>query len=337
MLCLERSLRHIKKSVAHRVLITGGAGFIGSHLAEKLLAEQYKVDVIDDLSTGSLANIIYLRTNPNFRFIQGTATDRRLLTETLRGDDAIYHLAASVGVRLVVEKLVQSIENNVKGGEAVLAVASDLGKKVLLTSTSEVYGRGDREVFSEEDDLAMGPTIKGRWSYACSKALDEYLAFAYHMERELPVTVVRLFNTVGERQSSHYGMVLPTFVKQAIAGQPLTIHGDGTQSRCFCHVSDVVGALQKLMESDEANGEVYNVGSTESVTIEELADRVIELTGSRSEKKFIPYDEAFRLGFEDITKRVPDISKIKRLIGFEPSLTLDDIIIRLRDYIAVRA
>ena len=337
MLCLERSLRHIKKSVAHRVLITGGAGFIGSHLAEKLLAEQYKVDVIDDLSTGSLANIIYLRTNPNFRFIQGTATDRRLLTETLRGDDAIYHLAASVGVRLVVEKLVQSIESNVKGGEAVLAVASDLGKKVLLTSTSEVYGRGDREVFSEEDDLAMGPTIKGRWSYACSKALDEYLAFAYHMERELPVTVVRLFNTVGERQSSHYGMVLPTFVKQAIAGQPLTIHGDGTQSRCFCHVSDVVGALQKLMESDEANGEVYNVGSTESVTIEELADRVIELTGSRSEKKFIPYDEAFRLGFEDITKRVPDISKIKRLIGFEPSLTLDDIIIRLRDYIAVRA
>ena len=316
MLCLERSLRHIKKSVAHRVLITGGAGFIGSHLAEKLLAEQYKVDVIDDLSTGSLANIIYLRTNPNFRFIQGTATDRRLLTETLRGDDAIYHLAASVGVRLVVEKLVQSIENNVKGGEAVLAVASDLGKKVLLTSTSEVYGRGDREVFSEEDDLAMGPTIKGRWSYACSKALDEYLAFAYHMERELPVTVVRLFNTVGERQSSHYGMVLPTFVKQAIAGQPLTIHGDGTQSRCFCHVSDVVGALQKLMESDEANGEVYNVGSTESVTIEELADRVIELTGSRSEKKFIPYDEAFRLGFEDINKRVPDISKIKRLISF---------------------
>ncbi|MFH1353942.1 MAG: GDP-mannose 4,6-dehydratase [bacterium] len=318
-----------------RVLITGGAGFIGSHLAEHLLQNGNIVYILDNLSTGSLGNISHLRSNAHLDFVHGSVTDRNLLAQLIQRVDVVYHLAASVGVKLVVEELVESIENNVRGGEAVLAVASELGKKVLLTSTSEVYGRGCREVFSEEDDLAMGPTTKGRWSYACSKALDEYMAFAYHIERELPVTVVRLFNTTGERQSSHYGMVLPTFVKQAIAGNPLTIHGDGQQSRCFCHVSDVVGALHQLMESDQANGEVYNVGSTNSVTIDELADRVIELTGSRSEKVYVPYEEAFKQGFEDVTKRVPDISKLQKLIGFKPSLTLDDIIIRLREHIAI--
>lgn len=319
-----------------RVLITGGAGFIGSHLAEYLLQNKSGVYILDNLSTGSLGNISHLRSDANLDFIQGSVTDRGLLSQLIQRVDVVYHLAASVGVKLVVEKLVESIENNIRGGEAVLAVASEAKKKVLLTSTSEVYGRGHREVFSEDDDLAMGPTTKGRWSYACSKALDEYLAFAYHRETGLPITVVRLFNTVGERQSSHYGMVLPTFVRQALVGEPLTIHGDGQQSRCFCHVSDVVVALHKLMESSDTDGEVYNVGSTHNVTIDELADRVIELTGSRSQKIYVPYDEAYKLGFEDVTKRVPDISKIQKLIGFSPSLTLDDIIIRLREYIAVQ-
>ena len=267
-------------------------------------------------------------------FTQGSVLSRRQMNETMRGVDIVYHLAASVGVKLVVEQLVASIENNVHGTEAVLAAAADARVPVLLTSTSEVYGRGDREIFSEDGDLAMGPTQRGRWSYACSKALDEYLAFAYHLEQDLPVTVVRLFNTVGERQSSHYGMVLPTFVRQALSGQPLTIYGDGQQSRCFCHVSDVVTALVGLMEHAGANGEVYNIGSTESVTMEQLADRVLALTGSRSQKVLVPYDQAYLAGFDDIRRRVPDISKIKALLGWQPTLGLDEIITRVRDDIA---
>ncbi|HLD25639.1 MAG TPA: NAD-dependent epimerase/dehydratase family protein [Candidatus Andersenbacteria bacterium] len=317
-----------------RVLVTGGAGFIGSHLCEYLLGRGYDVFALDDLSTGSLTNIAHLRSHPHFVFTQGSVLSRRQMNETMRGVDIVYHLAASVGVKLVVEQLVASIENNVHGTEAVLAAAADARVPVLLTSTSEVYGRGDREIFSEDGDLAMGPTQRGRWSYACSKALDEYLAFAYHLEQDLPVTVVRLFNTVGERQSSHYGMVLPTFVRQALSGQPLTIYGDGQQSRCFCHVSDVVTALVGLMEHAGANGEVYNIGSTESVTMEQLADRVLALTGSRSQKVLVPYDQAYLAGFDDIRRRVPDISKIKALLGWQPTLGLDEIITRVRDDIA---
>jgi UDP-glucose 4-epimerase len=315
----------------NRVLITGGAGFIGSHLAELLLAEGHSVQALDDLSSGSLANIVQLRRNPEFRFRQGSILDMALVTEAVHEVDVIYHLAASVGVKLVVARQIASIRNNVRGTDNILAAASAAGKKVLLTSTSEVYGRGDREIFSEKDDLAMGLTTKGRWSYACSKALDEYLAFAFRREHGLPVTVVRLFNTVGERQSSHYGMVLPTFVKQALAQEALTIHGDGRQSRCFCYVGDVVRALRQLMEHPASDGEIYNIGATESITIEELADRVIRLTESTSAKVYVPYAEAYAPGFEDVTKRVPDILKIQRLIGFRPSLNLDGIIARLRD------
>lgn len=323
----------MKKSASGRVLITGGAGFIGSHLAEHLLKEGQSVCVLDDLSTGQTENIAQLAAGPQFRFVRGSVLDRALVDELVAEADFVYHLAASVGVKRVVEQLVASIENNVHGTENVLAAAAQAGTKVLLTSTSEVYGRGQRDVFSEDDDLAMGPTVKGRWSYACSKALDEYLSFAYRRERGVPVTVVRLFNTVGERQSSHYGMVLPTFIGQALAGQPLTIHGDGTQSRCFCHVSDVVPALFKLMVQAVSDGHVFNLGGTHSVTIEELADRILAVTGSSSAKVFVPYDQAYAADFEDITKRVPDISKARRAVGFNPGVELDEIIKRVRDYL----
>lgn len=316
------------KSLKH-YLVTGGAGFIGSHLADYLLAKGDEVYVLDDLSTGSIRNLEAARRSPRFHYVIGSVLNQPLLAELIDTVDSVYHLAASVGVKLIVERLVESIENNVKGTEYVLQMASKKGRKVLLTSTSEVYGRGRKEIFSETDDLMMGPTTKSRWSYACSKALDEYLAFAYHQEKGVPVTVARLFNTVGERQTDAYGMVLPTFVKQAIAGHPLTIHGDGAQSRCFCHVSDVVAALVNLMEHPAANGEVYNIGSTESVTMSELADRVISLTRSPSEKKYIPYKDAYPAGFEDISRRIPDISKIHTLIGFTPSHSLNQIIERL--------
>lgn len=322
----------MKKSVPGSVLVTGGAGFVGSHLVENLLAQDYTVYVIDNLSTGSMGNMAQARAKQNFHFIQGSVLNTRLVAEVVTQVDVIYHLAASVGVKLVIDKLIESIDNNVRGTESVLSAASQAGKKVLLTSTSEVYGRGDRQVFTEQDDLAMGPTTKGRWSYACSKALDEYLAFAYRAERGVPVTVARLFNTVGERQSSAYGMVLPTFVRQALEEKPLTVHGDGQQSRCFCHVSDVVSALRQLMETPESDGEVYNVGNAESVTMGQLADRVIELTGTSSTKVLVPYEEAYPNGFEDITKRVPDISKIQALLNWQPTLGLDDIIVRMRDY-----
>ncbi len=314
-------------------LVTGGAGFIGSHLAERLLREKCEVVVLDDLSTGRLDNITPLLSRANFTFVRGNAADHRLVHQLVGRTDYVYHLAASVGVKLVVGKMVESIANNIKSTEEVLEAASRFKKRVLLTSTSEVYGRGAKEIFSEKDDLAMGPTTKGRWSYACSKALDEYMAFAYARERGLQVTVARLFNTVGERQSSRYGMVLPTFVHQALKGEPLTIHGDGRQTRCFCHVSDVTGVLARLVKEEASVGEVYNVGGTDSVTMEELADRVIALTGSRSRKVFVPYERAYRQGFEDVNRRVPDISKLKELIGFEPKLSLDDIILRMREYV----
>lgn len=314
-----------------KVLITGGAGFVGSALAERLLAQQYEVHVIDDLSTGSLSNIAKARQSPHFHYYIDTVVNKELLEKIVPQVDVIYHLAASVGVKLIVAKLIDSIKNNVWGTETILEVADQYRKKVLLTSSSEVYGRSNAEPFRETDDLRMGPTIKSRWSYACSKALDEYLGFAYFLEKQLPVTVVRLFNTVGERQTDAYGMVVPTFVKQALTGQPLSIYGTGQQSRCFCHVQDVVEALQALMEHPLSAGEVYNIGSTEEITIEALADRVIAITGSSSKKQYIPYAKAYKVGFDDIQRRVPNITKAHELIGFTPHLRIDDIIRRVRD------
>lgn len=311
------------------VLITGGAGFIGSHLAEYLLQQGAVVYVLDDLSTGSRANIASPLDSPRFHFTKGSITDETLVEALVQKVDTVFHLAASVGVRHIIDHLVASITNNVRGTEIVLAAAARFKRKTLLTSTSEVYGRDSAEPFKEDSDLRMGPPVKTRWSYACSKALDEYLAFAYYHETGLPVIVARLFNTVGERQTAMYGMVLPTFIQQALKSEPLTVYGDGQQSRCFCHVSDVVEALAALMEHPAAVGNVFNIGSTEEATIDAVADRVISLLGSKSEKVTIPYEEAYKVGFDDIARRVPNIDKIKQQIGFEPQLDLDAIILRI--------
>ena len=309
-----------------RSLITGGAGFIGSHLAEALVAAGQSVTVIDDLSTGALANIAGLCQQPNFRFIQASIRDAGALAQALEGADYVYHLAAAVGVELVVKSPVYTIEDNVRGTEDVLAAAARTGCGVLLTSTSEVYGKSERECFREADDLIIGPPTFGRWSYACSKLLDEFLALAYYREKQLPVTVVRLFNTVGQRQTGRYGMVLPRFVQAALRGEPITIYGDGQQTRCFCHVSDVVRALLALPQQPQAVGQVYNIGSTEEVSILDLARRVQVLSASRSELRLLPYDEAYAKGFEDMRRRVPCIAKIQELIGWQPTKRLDQIL-----------
>ena len=308
-----------------RVLITGGAGFIGSHLAERLLQKGAEVHVIDNFSTGSAENLSHIDSS-HLQLTEGDVRDTELLNQVMESVDEVYHLAASVGVKHIMDNLVASIHNNIAGTEAVLEAASKSGKRVLLTSTSEVYGKSSDEPSREDDDLRMGETIKSRWSYACSKALDEYLAFAYYHERQLPVTIVRLFNTVGERQTSKYGMVLPTFIRQALRGDPLTIHGGGEQSRCFGYVKDVAWGLERLMNTPDAIGEVYNIGSPEQVTITELADRVIEATRSTSVKTYIPYAQAYKPGFDDAARRQPNIDKVKHAIGFEPQHTLDDII-----------
>ena len=309
-----------------RVLITGGAGFIGSHLAETLVAQGKEVFVIDDLSTGSEANIAGLRDHPRFRFIHSSVRESRELTRVVEKVDFIYHLAAAVGVELVVKSPVYTIEDNVRGTEDVLAAAAKRGVGMLLTSTSEVYGKSERDCFREDDDLLIGPPTFGRWSYACSKLLDEFLALAYWREKRLPVIVVRLFNTVGPRQTGRYGMVLPRFVRAALLDEPILIHGDGKQTRCFCHVSDVVRALVELPGQERSIGQAYNVGSTEEVTILELARRVKMLTESRSELRLIPYDQAYAKGFEDMRRRVPSIEKIYQLMGWRPTKTLDEIL-----------
>lgn len=309
-----------------RILITGGAGFIGSHLAEALVTEGKEVVVIDDLSTGALSNIAGLHQRPNFRFIQASIRDAGALAQAMESVDFVYHLAAAVGVELVVKSPVYTIEDNVRGTEDVLAAAARAGSGVLVTSTSEVYGKSERECFREEDDLLIGPPTFGRWSYACSKLLDEFLALAYHREKNLPVTVVRLFNTVGQRQTGRYGMVLPRFVQAALRGEPITIYGDGRQSRCFCHVSDVVRALVQLPRHLPAVGQVFNIGSTEEVSIQELAQRVQALSASRSELRRVPYDEAYAKGFEDMRRRVPSIAKIRQFIGWQPTKDLDEIL-----------
>ena len=314
-----------------RVLITGGAGFIGSHLSEAYLERGDEVHVLDDLSTGCIDNIHHLRTHPNFSYTIDSVHNKSVTAELVDGCDVVFHLAAAVGVKLIVESPVRTIETNVHGTEVVLAAAAKKSKKVLIASTSEVYGVSTEVPFREDGNLVMGATTKGRWSYACSKAIDEFLALAYWREKRLPCVVVRLFNTVGPRQTGQYGMVVPTFVKQALAGRPITVYGDGTQSRCFSHVLDVVGALMKLMDHPSAVGQVFNIGSTEEVTIAAIAEMIRIRTNSRSEIVLVPYSEAYEEGFEDMPRRIPDLSKVSALIGYRPARTLDQI---LEDVIA---
>ena len=309
-----------------RVLITGGAGFIGSHLSDACLARGDEVFVLDDLSTGSIDNIQHLKNNPRFHYTIESVHNAPVVAELVDQCDVVFHLAAAVGVKLIVESPVRTIETNVHGTEVVLSQANKKKKKVLIASTSEVYGLSEKAPFTEDSNLVLGATTKGRWSYACSKAIDEFLAHAYWREKKLPTIVVRLFNTVGPRQTGQYGMVVPTFVRQALAGRPITIYGDGAQSRCFAYVGDVVGAMMKLMDHPGAVGQVFNIGSTEEVTILELARRVKELTHSKSEIVFVPYDEAYEEGFEDMPRRVPDTSKIAALVGFHHKRTLDEIL-----------
>jgi UDP-glucose 4-epimerase len=315
-----------------RVLITGGAGFIGSHLSDAYLQRGDEVFIIDDLSTGSIENIKHLKDHPRFHYTIDNVNNQPVTAELVDQCDVIFHLAAAVGVKLIVESPVRTIETNVHATEVVLSLANKKKKKVLVASTSEVYGLSTEVPFREDGNLVMGATTKGRWSYACSKAIDEFLALAYWREKKLPTIVVRLFNTVGPRQTGQYGMVIPTFVKQALAGRPITVFGSGKQSRCFCYVGDVVGALVKLMDKNQAVGEVFNIGSNHEITILELAKRVKELAQSESEIVFVPYNEAYEEGFEDMPRRIPNIGKINNLVGFSPALSLDGILRSVIEY-----
>ena len=315
-----------------RVLITGGAGFIGSHLAEALLGGGHQVTVIDDLSTGSFDNIAHLKGLAGFKYTIDTVMNEPLLAELVDQCDVVYHLAAAVGVRLIVEAPVRTLETNVHGTEVVLKAAAKKQRTVVVASTSEVYGKSDAVPFREDGDIALGPTVKHRWAYACSKALDEFLALAYWKERRLPVIIVRFFNTVGPRQTGRYGMVVPNFVRQALAGEPITVFGDGTQTRCFTYVGDVVGALTAIVTREEAYGSVYNVGNTEEISILGLAERVKALTKSASPIVTIPYDQAYESGFEDMPRRLPDLTKIRGLIGYEPRVPLDEILRLVIEY-----
>ncbi len=309
-----------------RALITGGAGFVGSHLAERLLADGHEVFVLDNLSTGSMDNIVHLKDQPRFHYTIDDVMNEGVLAELIDCADVVFHLAAAVGVKLIVEAPVHTIETNVHGTEVVLKHANKKKKLVVIASTSEVYGKSADVPFTEEADLVMGPTVKHRWAYACSKAIDEFLALAYWKEKKLPVIIVRLFNTVGPRQTGQYGMVIPNFVRQAVAGQPITVHGDGTQSRSFTYVGDVVAALIKLVREPRAIGEVFNVGNPTEITINDLAEKIRQMTHSASPIVLIPYEQAYEKGFEDMRRRVPDITKIQRLIGFSPSVQLDEIL-----------
>jgi len=309
-----------------KIFITGGAGFIGSHLATRLLERGDQVVVLDDLSTGSMDNIEHLVGRKGFDYRIGSALDVPLVSELVDRCDATVHLAAAVGVRLIVERPVHTIETNIGTTEVVLAAATKKQKLVLVASTSEVYGKSAKATFAEDDDLQLGPTVNSRWAYACSKALDEWLSLAYHREKKLPVILVRLFNTVGPRQTGRYGMVLPTFAAQAITGEPITVYGSGSQSRCFGHVQDAVEALLRLMATPAAIGGVFNVGADEEVTIQRLAEMVRDAAGSKSEFKLVPYNEAYAEGFEDMQRRVPDLVKLERTIGFRPRTSLAQII-----------
>jgi UDP-glucose 4-epimerase len=316
-----------------KVLITGGAGFVGSHLADALLGRGDTVHVLDNLSTGSIENIEHLKTSPRFHYAIDSVMNEPLLAELVDRVDVVVHLAAAVGVRLIVESPVNTIETNVHGTEMVLKAANKKKKKVLLASTSEVYGKSNEVPFHEDANLVLGATTKGRWSYACSKAIDEFLALAYHKEKHLPVVVFRLFNTVGPRQTGRYGMVIPNFVRAAILGHPLQVHGTGEQSRCFTYIADVVGALIALAENEKAVGEVINIGNDrEEISMIDLARRVLARTGSKSAIEIVPYEKAYEAGFEDMPRRVPDLTKVRGLIGYEPKVHLDEILDRVAQY-----
>ena len=315
-----------------KILVTGGAGFIGSHLCELLIQKGHHVVAIDNLSTGRLDNIQHLLPMPSFQFVRESITNSQVLDRLTSEADILIHLAAVVGVKLIVEDPVYTIATNIMGTEAVLTTANRYGCKVMLASTSEVYGKGLKVPFNEDDDCVMGPTSHSRWSYATSKAIDEFLGLAYYQQFGLPVVVMRFFNTVGPRQTGRYGMVLPRFVRQALSGEPLTIYGDGAQSRCFADVADIIGATVRLSEDSRAVGQVFNIGSTEEVTIRELAERVIITTGSQSKIVYVPYEEAYAPGFEDMRRRVPDLDKIQNLIGYKPRYTLDETLQRVIGY-----
>jgi len=316
-----------------RALITGGAGFIGSHLAEALLDGGHQVLVLDNLSTGSIDNVAHLKGRDGFEYWIDSVDNEPLLAELIDRSDVVFHLAAAVGVKLIVEQPVHTIETNVHGTEVVLKHANKKKKLVVIASTSEVYGKSEQVPFNEDSDLVMGPTPKHRWAYACSKAIDEFLALAYWKERKLPVIIVRFFNTVGPRQTGQYGMVIPNFVQQALAGTPITVFGDGTQSRSFTHVADVVGQLVALAQDERAVGEVFNIGNDrEEITILELARRVKARSGSKSEIELVPYERAYEQGFEDMQRRVPDLAKLRALTGYEPRVGLDEIVDRVIAY-----
>src|SRR5215467_1859508 len=308
-------------------LITGGAGFIGSHLAERLVERGDHVTIIDDLSTGSVHNIQALKGATKFDYFLDSVTNQHLMAELIDAADIIYHLAAAVGVRLIVESPTHTMETNIRGTEVILELAAKKKKRVLMTSTSEVYGKRNQVPFGEDDDLVLGPPDKGRWSYACSKAIDEFLAVAYWKEKRVPTVIARLFNVVGPRQTGRYGMVIPSLIKQALARREMTVHGDGTQTRCFTYISDAVAALIALAEHPETNGEVYNIGSIEEVSILALAKKIKTMAASDSRIVLVPYAKAYKDGFEDMMRRVPDLSKISRLIGYAPTTTLDEILL----------
>jgi len=307
-----------------KALITGGAGFIGSHLTELLLEQRHAVTVVDDLSTGSLENLQGASAQPQFEFVLDTVCDEATMTALISGCDVIFHLAAAVGVQLIVDRPVHTLETNIHGSEVVLNLANKFRKPILLASTSEVYGKSTKVPFAEDDDVTLGSTRYTRWSYACSKMVDEFLALAYHDHYGLPTIVVRLFNTIGPRQTGQYGMVAPRFIERALAGETLEVYGTGEQIRCFCNVTDVVDALVKLVSSPQAVGQVVNVGATESITIEHLADKVIERSASTSDKRHVSYEEAYGRPFDDMLIRVPDLTKVQGLIGYEPKYSLDE-------------
>jgi UDP-glucose 4-epimerase len=309
-----------------RVLITGGAGFVGSHLSDALLQRGDEVFVLDDLSTGSIDNIAHCKANPRFHYTIDSITNEPLLAEMIDTCDTVVHLAAAVGVKLIVEEPVRTIETNVHGTEVVLKHANKKKKLVLLASTSEVYGKSTSVPFSEDADLVLGPTAKHRWAYACSKLIDEFLALAYWKERKLPVIIVRLFNTVGPRQTGQYGMVIPNFVRQALAGQPITVFGDGSQSRSFTYVGDVVRAIVSLIDEPAAVGQIFNIGNDQEISINALAEKVKALTSSSSDIVRIPYEQAYEAGFEDMPRRVPDLTRLGALIGYKPTVELDEIL-----------
>ena len=313
-------------------LITGGAGFIGSHLAEALIASGNQVTVVDDLSTGVLANLDPAQSQPSFRFVSGNVCDEKLMSPLIERADVVFHLAAAVGVDLIVKKPVHTISTNIHGTEVVLGLANKFRKKIVLTSSSEVYGKSNKMPFGEEDDVVLGSTRFSRWSYACSKMIDEFLALAYHQEFGLPVFVCRLFNTIGPRQRGDYGMVVPRFVRKALKNEPIEIYGTGKQTRCFCHVRDIVKALIKLPETPAAVGQVINLGNGEPVTIRELAERIVRLTNSKSDLRLVSYEQAYGRPFDDMLERVPDLSKARRLLDYQPAHTLEQTLREIIEY-----